>query len=708
MILFMTMAIKIFIFAGILLIGCRLFGKRIAKKYLLYLGVLLIFFALSANYFSACLPSLTDTITLNALGENREDAKGMEIYLESYTIDGKTFSAGSFLEIESGRWFWSGETYMWRPETDIRQPEGITRTIALNVPVGWERTLNFTGCVSSGFVQIDNGNDVWIEDTYTEDNSEKNVYIGRSKTLLLIINQVRYLVLYTVILLALSLSTIFITKRVLQTPKEAKEWLDKNIGKFLYMSIAFATFLIMFHYADRISFWIDELAQINFTKDTLKDSLLYSLSMADANPPFELLFHTVWYHISPYGEKWLLLPAIFVCCCSVFFVGLIGEKLKSKYCGCIAAILLAFSTTFWSDAAYEYRAYGFFVFFSVLSLYFYIKRNEDLYNKIYGVLFSLLLLFNAMTHYFAMINMAGFFFADLYLLFNGKIQYKKVVSSYFLPGFASVCWLLAVYIACGGEIPNSASGTPVPTFLHIYDILQYLAGKIDILYYFMLLGISLALIYFLSFFKEKKFIWQKFYIVFILLMFVCVITLLYLYGNFVNQNSTMWRARYFLFLIPNAYLLIAWVIDSLIEVGLDNSNMLQKGVVLFFAILLSVNCIVTMSSAKSSEPYKEAADWIYTQSDYIFNDQTLIITTIGNHATNAWREYYITRQGRRDALNVVLQSHIKNYNDILQYGRIYLQYIHKAPASSLQAVLNEYYVLETDNKDVKVRVYARK
>jgi len=113
------------------------------------------------------------------------------------------------------------------------------------------------------------------------------------------------------------------------------------------------------------------------------------------------------------------------------------------------------------------------------------------------------------------------------------------------------------------------------------------------------------------------------------------------------------------------------------------------------------------SSTRTSEPYREAADYIYTESNYIFNKGTLIINARGGTVTKGWIDYYITRLHRRDPLNVVSQDEIKP-DEILQYDRIYMVYVSKGPSSALQTVLNENYKLQTDNKAEKVRVYVRK
>lgn len=721
MILLSSMLVKIFLVIAVSLCGYHFFSKKSCKKYFVHFCITIIAFAFLSNYISSFVPALKDTIKITALGENRAEARGQEVFLNGYTIDGKDFLAGESLEIESGHWFWSGETYAWRPETDSRQPDGVTREVILKIPVGWDRTLNFSGGIWRGLVEIDNKQDVWIEDTYTEDQSLKNIQIGRSKTSLLILNQIQYLVCYGLVLLLLSTVTIFLVQKALQSPIRAKEWLDKNNGKLIYVGIAFITFIIMFHYAGKFSFWRDELGQITFTKGTIEDAISYSLNMVNCNPPLELLFHTFWYRIAPYGEQWLLLPSMVLSCGSIFLLGILGERLKDKYCGVLSCILLAFSTTLWTNAAFEYRSYGFFIFFSTLTLYAYIRRNNA--NSIgWNILFSLALFCNAMIHYFGMVAMAGYFVADIYLLLKKQLKLKNF-TAYVVPGLISVGWLLLVRVACGESMSNAVSWQPVPTFMHVLTLLKFLIGDMEILYWFLCAGMAISFSYIFS--KNRgNFDWIRFNIIFLFVFLIGCISLIFVYGNFINQKSTMWAERYFIFLLPNSILLSVIAVSNLICAlirKIEYLNFAYKCICFFVGIVMMLNCLGLMSNSTSlslsalgksdtrtSEVYREAADWLYEQSNNIFNKDTIIFIPQGYNSLAGWCEYYITRQGRRDSLNVVSEYSIRNYDDILQYNQIYFQYIVRGPSSSLEKILNENYNLETDNKNVKVRAYVRK
>ena len=75
--------------------------------------------------------------------------------------------------------------------------------------------------------------------------------------------------------------------------------------------------------------------------------------------------------------------------------------------------------------------------------------------------------------------------------------------------------------------------------------------------------------------------------------------------------------------------------------------------------------------------------------------------------TDAWNEYYIQQQCRRDNLNVKKQSEFDETSAEI-YDRIYIEYNHTEMSSNLQEILKKYYTQEQNNSDVKVSVYVRK
>lgn len=710
MILFTALAIKVLLVLVVMYFGWRFFYQKLSINKMLFLCGVVIAFALIANMISGFLPPLTDQVVLTALGSKNDNAQHSEVYLSGYTIDGKEFMSGKSLDIEEGHWFWSGETYAWRPETDSRQPDGMTRTVVLKIPVGWNRTLDFAGNIFRGEVEISTKDGKRTVDTYAENNTTIFAEIGRSETSALILNQIRYLAVYAGLLFACSLGLAFAVRTMLRSPGNASEWMKHNAGKLTYLGISVTTFLLMLHYADRGCFWFDELCQISFVKDSLSKALECCLKLMECSPPLALICSAIWYRIAPYGEQWLLLICILLTAVSIYIMGLIGERLQGRYCGTLAAIMTAFSTTVWSSVAYEYRAYPYLVAFSVLTLYLYIRKNENGNTPGWKVAFSISMAALAMSHYFGMLACAVYFFGDLFLWRKNQVKWKEGFL-YLFPGMCSIIWLGAVAVYQGRSFVSDLQWYGVPSASAVRSLLRFLTGQTDLSYWILLLGVACAVARCMDSHKQgnHQFDWSTFYKGFFVAAIVSVITILFLYGVYINPQSTLWSARYFLFLIPKTILLSSLGLCDLSACLGEKSGKLvaQKIAALFMGIFLLLDCLVVMSTSKSTEVHRETADWLYQQSNYIFNDSTIIITTNPETVRSGWDEYYITRQGRRDFLNTASQEELSR-EEVLQYDRIYVSYLHRGISPWLQTLLNENYTVAEDRSDLQMRTYVRK
>ena len=91
----------------------------------------------------------------------------------------------------------------------------------------------------------------------------------------------------------------------------------------------------------------------------------------------------------------------------------------------------------------------------------------------------------------------------------------------------------------------------------------------------------------------------------------------------------------------------------------------------------------------------------------LLNDDTLIVCNANRLVAESWQEYYISRQGKRNDIQVITQYDISE-EQLLQYNRIYIQYSHSEVLPNLQTILDENYKLGLDNREVQVKVYVRK
>lgn len=704
MILLSVRIVKILLLMIFIATIFKMFHEKLSKRGLAGLGALIILFALTANFVTGKVPALTDTVTLTALGEKQKKAVAEEILLTGYTIDGESFSAGESLQVVNGKWFWSGENYLWRTETDPRQPPGTTRTITIKVPVGWERSLDFCSDMWRGKVEITaNGNKQTV-DMFSEEYAPMPVPIGRSQTFTLILNQVCKLTVYAGLLCTMTIATVVLISFIQQQSETAMVWRFHNSGKVLYALIAIVAGFMMFCRSGDISLWADELLQLDIVREDLPKVIHYCLNMVDATPPLYGLCAWGWYHIAPFGERWLLLLSAIPITVAIYVIGLTGEKLGGKYCGALSASLLAFSSTVWNYAAFEFRSYAFVIFFSTLSLYCYLQRNLNQEKRHWLVAYGASLLGLAMSHYYGMLLCGLYFFADLYLYVTKQIT-KRVAVSYIPAGCISLGWLCLVYkTTLQYRTPEMiASWYSRPTPQGIIWLLKFLSGNYSLSLYLFLFGSAFVFMKICqksSCEKDWGEIYQR-----ILLWTICsVIALIYIYGNCINPKSTMWENRYFIILIPPATLLSSLGVIALFPQKGTKGRLRLGAVTLLISVVLAGHCLMIGASGGITQPFREAADWLYLQSNTIFNSDTIIMQTC---IPNSWQEYYICRQTRRDPLNVVGQDAISE-EELLSYNNVYIQYSHIPISEWLQTKLNENYVLEAELPDIQIKVYMRK
>ena len=194
MIFFIELLIKILIF--LLLFIFLSYKSKVIKKIttkLMFIAVCIAFFSFGVS--SIC-PSLTETVTITALGEKNISAQSDEIILLGMVADGQNIEIGT---PKTGKWFW-GRNYMWRNETDSRQPDGTTRSIVFNIPVGVNRQIVFCTDIWNGLVKIECLDNTQIIDTYSDDLDSITVILPKSNTKTLIYQSILNIVIFSFVL----------------------------------------------------------------------------------------------------------------------------------------------------------------------------------------------------------------------------------------------------------------------------------------------------------------------------------------------------------------------------------------------------------------------------------------------------------------------------------------------------------------------------
>lgn len=672
------------------------------------IAVLITIGAIVAGIVSNSINPSTEEITLTAMGQAPAGAGACEVFLTGYTVDGKEYLPGLSLNVTEGKWFWCGESYCWRPESDYRRPDGLTQSVTIEIPVGSERQLHFQKGNWWGDVEIRQKDETTVVSTYSEEDGIFSFNLHPSNTSSIFFAGFCRILIYLAVVSVLSFASVLIVNSELINRVKGK-----RRGIALYICIALITGFIMIIWSDRWSAWADEILQIACSNGGVIEAIKYCLKMIDASPPLFSVLFAIWYRIAPYGHKILYIFPVLLSAGSIVLVGKAGERIKNIYFGTIVAVFMATLHVLWIYCGFEIRPYPMLVFSSSLALYLYIKRNEDLSTK-NAVLFSCGLAALAMSHYFGCLACAMFFASDFYLWVRKRLKLREFVATYVIPGVTIILWVAAIYIVTirNTALSAIASWYPIPKISDVKEILRFLTGYFDGSYYALMLGIALIFVGIACSTGKNEFSWSKYHRAFCVFMILGCIGIIAFYGNFVNTASTMWHPRYFIVLLPYISIVATEGISSVSYLVPDKEGKRQvlATMCVFTSLVLTINCLITVPTipvGMHKQPYREAADWIYTQRNWIFNDDTLVIATVSGVATEGWDDYYITRKGRRDNINVCSQAELTPERIRLAY-KVYIQYSHVPVRGNWQEILDQEYVLEEDRSDIQVRVYTRK
>lgn len=122
---------------------------------------------------------------------------------------------------------------------------------------------------------------------------------------------------------------------------------------------------------------------------------------------------------------------------------------------------------------------------------------------------------------------------------------------------------------------------------------------------------------------------------------------------------------------------------------------------LLIAVVIASRCTSVGASYGVIQPYREAANWLYTQSDTIFDPKTIALTGY----SDGWAVYYASRKGRRDQAQNA-DAWLINEERLLLHNRVYV--FNFWAVDRFESALNKHYSLEQDLPKIQMKVYVKK
>jgi len=685
-------------------------GKKRGTGVYAALAILTVLFAFAAGHAASFIPPLRDAVRVEALGEKNEAAEYCEVKLCGISIDGVDYPLEDPI---SGQWFWHGDIYMWRPETDERQPAGTTRAITLEIPVGWDRTLHFAQDPHVGLTRITTSSGaVETVDTMTQ----RTVQLGRSDTVQLILNQMLFLFVFAAALLIPAGAAAGALGFARKSPARARQWWREKWFYVLLAGLSGIAFTLMIHSNRGRDLFLDDLAMIHYVSST--DSIWEAMGMDVGWPPLWIAVMFLWYRVAPYGLSWLFLPAQICTVLGIYVVGLCGKRIYSKRAGLIAAGMSALHPIFYrsgfgmTPAAFALTAYGALFLFGGLLLYQYTGRMQSTVqppSRRQQCLFVITMAAACYTHYF------GFFFCGICFLIDLIRFWKKrgclrSLAVYPILGLLYLPWIY--YILAVKHISAGGYWQPEPTLQSAYGYVKEMTGTKPV-FYVILFTIAYMVFLFLKKARREKrkeaALAQWLPLIFPVILFLGV----FVYGKYIALGNTFWVSRYFYILIPCFMLLTAHGMELIYNAfTTEGEKTAVKCAASLCALLFLLHGYYEsglMLAPMRRDNFGAQSEFLYSRGAETMGSDVMVLEDFPSDTSQAFDWYFLRRNGTRPGFHTgnVLDAGIKER--LLDYDQIVcLTRQHFPQYEELRNLLREHYDLTEENPDIQTEIYIKR
>jgi len=154
------------------------------------------------------------------------------------------------------------------------------------------------------------------------------------------------------------------------------------------------------------SLWLDEAISANVAKMPIGE-IIKNFSVNDFHPPIFYWFLDLWTKIFGSNVVVLRLSSVLFSLITIYFVYLIGTKIKNKKIGILAALFLAINPLF-VYYSQELRMYSMATMWLIIGFYYFVKIKSKKYLKKDLVIFNLMMALAFGTFYGSIFLIASF------------------------------------------------------------------------------------------------------------------------------------------------------------------------------------------------------------------------------------------------------------------------------------------------------------
>jgi len=331
-------------------------------------------------------------------------------------------------------------------------------------------------------------------------------------------------------------------------------------------------------YLDDNSFWTDELLSICHSNNINNLSTFFSPHCGNAHPPLYFLLLRFW-SLGGEGEFYLRLLSVIFGILVIPTAYLLGRQFFDRKICLVGAFLVAISP-FHMLYDREVRMYSLFTLLTIISLYFFIRALRE-EKSIFWIGYTIITILNTYTHYhaFLIILLEWVFFIVRYKYYKHLL--KKAIISQFIVAFCFSFWVQSFLFHLKHSSVLGEDVTRFPTIFGAwikpcYLFFSFSLGQTIMPWNYKIVIPAIVIFSCTFIWGIKSMIKYKETLLFFLLsLFVPI---------FVGLFITDLMPRYFVFLAPIYYLIIAKGISSFPNIKVKVVSMIIITILLSFSL----------------------------------------------------------------------------------------------------------------------------
>ena len=474
--------------------------------------------------------------------------------------------------------------------------------------------------------------------------------------------------------------------------------------------------LFSLRFMGRQYFSLDEVSQIGFIarKNSWGKIINYYLTSEVTNLPLWPLIAAIWYRIVPYGEGWMRLLTVIFTTSAIIILVKAGESFGGEKTGILTALYACISPVIMQKCGLTFRVHAFWLFFTALVFYLYIKRNNkrELAKRDYIIL-GLAMAGLAYSHYFGCLTIVYLFIVDLVLFINKKTDIRFMIS-YLIGGGSLIPWFILMIIKRTMNLEEFWPATP--TFESIPKALKFIVGNDEPLFIILILTMIVTTIVFVRNLLSRKTDFGKDYFAFAFsIMSIVFVFADYCYSAHINTHSGIFVLRYFLACIPAALIAIAdfsnTVISAIAEkIKIEKVTLFGTFIIFVWLYIGAPNYYYDVKdevSAPYDNTYGNVRDLIESDGR-LYDDNTVIAINANRANADGFEEYYLEYGGSGKDVNVMSNedSDIKIRFANAQY--VYIYQVMSGTPDFYTDIMGDEFEEEWFDKDLRLYLFKRK